>query len=268
MRKRKIKASLKPALGLVAFFAAIFILIVFLGLSARKSDFFKVKGVIIRQSQIKGSLLALAVPQPPVKIDLSYLVGRNIFTIDLESEEKRLSLMYPGWRQIKLTRIMPNWLHANFLQRRPAACVKLYRNFFLDDQGVIFGPGAMDCAQTKLPLVFGLEGKVFAPRPGNKYNVKEVILALDIIKFMQQNRALKELPIISINVYDAANASFVIGHSQDMNMEVKIGQGYINDKVNILASVLAQAKNDLDKIKYIDLRFKEPVIKFTDAKKK
>ncbi len=268
MKKRKISVSLKPAIGLAIFLAVISLLIIFLGLSARKSDFFKIKGVIIRQSQIKGSPLVLAVPQEPVKIDLSYLVGQNIFVVDLGSEEKRLSLAYPGWRQIKLTRVMPNWLHANFVQRKPAACVKLYRNFFLDDQGVFFDVGTIDCAQTKLPLVFGLEGKVFGARPGSKYNIKEVALALEIIKAMQSNRALKRLSVISVNVSDAANASFVIGLSQDLNMEVKIGQGFINDKINILSSVLAQVRNDLAKVKYIDLRFKEPVIKFTEEKKK
>lgn len=268
MRRRKIKVPFKPAIGLAAFFAAIVLLIFFLGALARQSDFFKIKGVIIRQSQIKGSPLTLAAPQPAAKIDLSYLAGRNIFTVDLESQEKRLSLIYPGWRQIKLTRIMPNWLHANFVQRRPAACVKLYRNFFLDDQGVIFNAGMVDCAQTKLPLIIGLEGKIFAPRAGNKYNLKEVILALDIIKSMQYNRALSGLPLISINVSDAANASFIMALAEGMNLEVKIGQGFINDKINILSSVLAQARNDLGKVKYIDLRFKEPVIKFAEAKKK
>jgi len=85
---------------------------------------------------------------------------------------------------------------------------------------------------------------------------------------MQYNRALRELPIISINVSDAANASFIMALREDMNIEVKIGQGFINDKVSILSSVLVGAANGLDKVKYIDLRFKEPVIKFTDTKKK
>jgi hypothetical protein len=48
-------------------------------------------------------------------------------------------------------------------------------------------------------------------------------------------------------------------------LEVKIGQGDISDKMRVLGELFIQLKKDLSNIKYIDLRFKEPVIKFKNA---
>jgi hypothetical protein len=48
-------------------------------------------------------------------------------------------------------------------------------------------------------------------------------------------------------------------------LEVRFGQGYINEKVDILGNLFVQARNDLANIKYIDLRFNDPVIKFKES---
>ena len=47
-------------------------------------------------------------------------------------------------------------------------------------------------------------------------------------------------------------------------MEVKIGREDIHNKLALLATLLAQVKNNIYNIEYIDLRFKEPVIKFRE----
>jgi hypothetical protein len=47
---------------------------------------------------------------------------------------------------------------------------------------------------------------------------------------------------------------------------VRIGEGSIKQKMMILGGLLIQAEKGLQNIKYIDLRFKEPVIKLNNAK--
>jgi hypothetical protein len=49
-------------------------------------------------------------------------------------------------------------------------------------------------------------------------------------------------------------------------LELKIGQDGIRDKIGVLGDLLQQLEKDLSNIRYIDLRFKEPAIKFKDAK--
>jgi len=47
-----------------------------------------------------------------------------------------------------------------------------------------------------------------------------------------------------------------------------MGSGDIKNKMAFLAGLLAQARSDVFNFKYIDLRFKEPVIKLKNDKTK
>ena len=49
-------------------------------------------------------------------------------------------------------------------------------------------------------------------------------------------------------------------------LEVRISQGNIVEKMAVISGLINQERHNLNNIKYIDLRFKEPVIKFKDAK--
>jgi len=59
-------------------------------------------------------------------------------------------------------------------------------------------------------------------------------------------------------VRDAANASLYLGGE----LEVRIGSGKIDNSLQILSSLLRQVGNGVSNIDYIDLRFKDPVIRF------
>jgi hypothetical protein len=61
---------------------------------------------------------------------------------------------------------------------------------------------------------------------------------------------------------DPACVSFML----EAGPQVKIGQDEIKNKMNILSNLIASVKKDLGNIAYIDLRFKEPVIKFKNVK--
>ena len=126
-----------------------------------------------------------------------------------------------------------------------------------------------------LPVIIGLERKIPGPRPGKRYNIKELITALNIIKGIETNGLFKKYKIERIDITNPANISCFIrlsGYSQGQvvtnlaALEVKMGQDDSGDKIRVLAGLFTQLQDDIGKIKYIDLRFKEPVIKFKDAK--
>ena len=272
MKKRRSKIPSKPLIGLISLFLILFFAVVLLKVLARNSNFFRVKEIIIRDEVV----------QTDKKIDLSYFKGSNIFTFNLGREEDYLTRRFPGYQKIKLVKIFPDKIFADFIKRKPVACVKLYRYFYLDSDMVLYGvPSEADLLG--LPVIFGLETKLFGPKQGIKYNIKEIAIAFEIIKSVRFNKALKDLQIKKINVADGTNTSFFMAlpakppsntklkHEVKVvneELEIKIGQDYITDKINILSCLLAEEKNDWDNIKYIDLRFKDPVIKFKNTKDK
>ncbi|MBI4972389.1 MAG: hypothetical protein HZA27_01055 [Candidatus Omnitrophica bacterium] len=261
-KKRTRIPKLSPKL--IPILIVIFLIICFvvgLGYILRQLDFFKIKEVILKKD---------------VRADLSYLKGQNIFTLDLSKESRYILQSYPTYKKIRLVRILPDRLFVDFVKRVALAQVKLYRYFCVDEDAVLFD-GEL---QEELPLIVGLETKIFGPKLGRKYNVKELELALNIIKEIRRNRILKKCSIKKIDVTTTSNAAFFLplpakaqGQvkvkkvASPAAIEIKIGEDRLRDKVNFLSTLLVQVRKDLANIKYIDLRFKEPVIKFNDVNK-
>ncbi len=191
--------------------------------------------------------------------ELSYLRGRNIWSLDLERESRILSAVNPNYKRVKLIRVLPNRILAVFEKRQALAYLKLYRYFYVDNQRVLF-----DAAEPlDLPVISGLGSKLVDPRTGVKYDARELMLALNIIKAFKSIKPLNAFKIERIDVANPAEAAFFLSAGP----EVKIGQEEIKNKLNILASLLLQSYKDLADIKYIDLRFREPVVKLKDAKR-
>jgi cell division septal protein FtsQ len=262
MKKQKFRLAVKPLV-----ISAVIILVlsfagILLGRAAKNCGLFTIRDIIVREGAVTVS-----------SINLSFLLGRNIFAVDLGEEERNIARLYPGYREIKLIRVFPDRLFALFIRRRPVALVKLYRYFCVDEDAVLFDLSA-DAAtlSAELPVISGLDTKIFGPKAGRKYNARELLLGVKIIKAIRDNRRLAKLRIKNIDVVNPANASFVVllpvqAEPAGVDIEIRIGQEYIVDKINILASLLVQERRDWSNIKYIDLRFKEPVIKFNDEQK-
>jgi len=243
-------------------FLALFFIISYIWKALSASDYFTIKDVILREANT---------------VDLSYLIGRDIFSVNLSKESAYILESFPDYSTIKIIRVLPNRIFADFIKRRPVALIRLYRYFALDKEGVLFY-GTPETKDWELPVIVGLETKIFGPKPGKKYNTREIALSLNIIKEIKRNRALRNQKIKKIDVTDPTNTSIFIPFAvkapdyskpQSLaafeNLEVKIGEDNIKNKIIILAFLLNQAKKDLTNIKYIDLRFKEPVIKLKDS---
>jgi len=264
MRKTETQSfPIKLLIFIAIIFLATFFIIGYIWKSLGTADYFKIKDIVTTETD---------------KVDLSYLKGKNIFSVDLRNESRYISEFYPDYKKIKLVRVLPNLIFVNFIKRKPVAFVKLYRYFALDEDGVLFYESGRP-EELELPLILGLETKIFGPKPGRKYNIKELMLALGIIKEARENRVLKDYRIKTVDVTNLANTSFFIplpARTLDYSkiqlaawpqvLEVKIGQEEIKDKLAMLADLISQVKGDLANIKYIDLRFKEAVIKLKDVK--
>ena len=227
------------------------------------SDYFKIKEVITKDLN----------PD-----EFSYLKGKNIFSIDLNKESRHILQFYPESSRILVIRILPDRLFIGAVKRKPIALVKLFRYFALDESGALFYIREQ-AQELQLPLVFGLESKITSPIPGRRYNVRELALVINLIKEIKKSKELKDIKIqkIDVSAPDSATIAFLFfvesGAGQEKqgvvgphSIEIKISRENIKDKVAILSGVIAQTKNDLANVKYIDLRFRDPVIKFNDAK--
>jgi cell division septal protein FtsQ len=260
MKKQRLNLPL-TIITIIIIFLASFFIISYICRSFRLLGYFQIKEIIARG--VDG-------------VEFNYLKGKNIFSVDLKRQSRYILDSYPDCGKIKLVRVLPDKIFIDFIKRKPIALVKLYRYFAIDDEAVLFYAKE----DLDLPIITGLETKIFGPKPGARYNIKELALVLGIIKEVNKNKILKHYKIRKIDIANPVNTSIFISHPQVMAdyskdrqkiipqeaVEVKIGQEDIKDKITILAGLIEQEESELVNIKYIDLRFKEPVIKFNEAK--
>ena len=244
MKGRRSFFPIRPVLSVVIL-VLLFALILCLGYALTNLRYFKIGYIICDEDTL---------------VDLSYLKGRNIFAVDLKKESLYLAGLYPAYKRIRLVKVFPDRIFADFTERRPIAYVKLSRYFCVDDDLVLFDM-PKEAEEIQLPLILGLERRIFAPRLGSKVNSRELGLAVTIIKEARANQVLKDYQIKRIDVPGLNNASLFIVDG----LEVRISQDDIKAKMEILGTLLNEEKDNLDNVKYIDLRFREPVIKLKSA---
>lgn len=263
MKKRKSKVLNRRALTLGVIIACVLLLLFCLAVFLGRSEYFKVKEIIFNESNNM--------------VDPSYLKGRSIFALDLVKEAENIAQHYPAYRKIRLIRMPPNRLFVDFIRRKPVGIVRLSRQLYVDAEGVLFEPPQQP-EEEDLPYISGLETKIFDPKPGKKYNNRELALALSIIKEIKANKLLRGYNIKKIDVANLSSVSLFISEPAKKQVakaqpaplpeaffEVKLDAQDTRGKVNILAGLLSQIKNDSGNIKYIDLRFREPVVRFNEA---
>lgn len=248
MKKTGFRIPFKAALLLMLLAVAYF------GLTAlikglKNLDYFKVREVVVSSGEESS--------------DFAYFKGQGIFNIDLDSEAGRIWQLYPSYKRVMIIRVLPNRLFIKFVKRQPLAYVKLYRYFCVDEELVILdAPGGSEGGD--LPVILGLETRIFGPKVGRRYNVPELALAVGIINEIQKNRLNRYIKVKTINVSDAANAFFIT----DSGIEVRVGRENAKSRIAVLRDILSHSRNELSNIKYIDLRFKDPVIKLKEDVKR
>jgi hypothetical protein len=264
MRKRKSNFPVKPAAIVIIILLALCFILGYIWRILTTAEYFRVKDIVSKEV---------------LSVDLSYLKGKNIFELNLPQEAANIAGGCPDCSRIRLARVLPDRIFVELIKRKPLAFIKLYRYFAIDEDGFIF-QSTLEPDNAGLPVITGLETKVFGPKPGKRYASSELSAALLILKEAAQSRLLNNYKIQKLNVggvnditvqipiQQGSQASYAGWQAPKKNefLEIKFGQGNIRDKVVIMAGLINQEKRNLGSIKYIDLRFNEPVIKFKDVK--
>lgn len=225
------------------------------------ADYFTIKEVMVRQPDVA---------------DFSYLKGKNIFCVNLNEEIRGILKDYPNYKKINLVRVLPNRIFVNFQERIPLAFVRLGKDYAVDETGTLFYI-PLKPVDLGLPVISGLGSKLANARPGSRNRVRELALALTIAAELNKNKVFREYRVSTIDVSSLANTTIFISLPAELtvsvilgknkipkDLEVKVGQEDLKSKISFLAGLLVHNRADLAGIEYIDLRFKDSVIKLKD----
>lgn len=189
------------------------------------------------------------------KRDFRGLMGKNIFTIDLKAVQRKLNHRYPQASRLKVAKRFPNQISILAKQRVPYAQLQIQsKTVVLDKEAVILSLNKEK--DKKLPGIVGAKFNNPKLILGMPLKGSDVWFALKIIKLFKANSSLASYSIKGINIENLSKIHFTLSNQLD----VIIDRDKIAQKIRVLGIVLAHDRLDLRDVKYVDLRFKEPII--------
>ncbi len=236
-----------PAIIIIAAVAGI--LIAGVGALVFRSDYFCIRTVEIR-SDFMDDTLASSASNELIRL----YAGKNIFTTDLDSMARSLGRMFPDAKNIVVTLGLPDRVIARLIFRRPIALVGDIKYYPIDGDGFVLASVSGKSRQD-LPVISGIDIKRETAGRGRRVS-RNLGLAIELIKKIKASRFLSSW---SGNAFDAGDARNILFYLKG-GVEVRIGAEDFTNRLKVLDKTLRDARLAMDRIKYIDLRFKDVVI--------
>ncbi|MFC1703747.1 cell division protein FtsQ/DivIB [Candidatus Omnitrophota bacterium] len=211
----------------------------------KNSSFFNVKSIIAQDEEY--TILA---------DNIKHVKGKNIFSLELSRLSSALEKSFPTMAQVLLLRQFPDAIVIHCKKRIPVAKLKLEGQFVFIDRDAVILPASDDSLKDELPLIQGIKTSSNNFRIGKSVRERGLIAALSLVEALQQSGVIGEVTLRHIDIIDRNNLSLNIAE----HVEVRVGTEEYKEKLRILNILLHQPDIDLDTIKYIDLRFKEPIV--------
>jgi cell division septal protein FtsQ len=207
------------------------------------SPMFEVKDVMIDRSIQFIDLRALR--------DLK---GANIFKVDIDKLDRQITRQYPYIAQLRVVRQLPDRIMILAKKREPLMQIYFKKKYLLlDTEGVAL---YYVLTPTALPQVYGIPLERDWMFLGGAIRGQEMAKTLEILNNFKTSPYLRRWRIHTLQAGNLSKIDLSVGE----NMHVILDQDDTQDKIELLQMLISSNKIDLNKVKYIDLRFKEPVI--------
>lgn len=184
------------------------------------------------------------------------LIGKNLWRVNLEDLAEHLKAQQPFLQRVRVIRRLPNLLQIEVLERTPVAQVKLGQWHPVALDGVIL-PVASPQPWDHLPILKGIEGPHASLHVGDEPASPRLQEALRLVQVLRRSSALIGHHVTLVDVGDPAHLTLML----DDAIEVRCGsEQELNIHLERLRTVLRRLTNQPLVVRYIDVRFKEPVI--------
>lgn len=250
MKRRNNNKSKRPSFGFlkVFFFIAAFGFMVYVFTEQTVKLLKASPHFIIRQIEVDPTL---KINVPP---EVSYLIGKNIFNVNLRALHKKIVSQHPELAHLKISKKYPDKIYIMAKKRTVLAQARINgRLYALDQAGVVLKSGTEP--EENLPLLLGV-------RVNTKVSVGEMLkgpdirAGLGIIKAFENDPKLAAFPLNSVDVQNTSKINLLVSEKLKVLMDTVDFQ----HKIRLLGFILSQPGFDWNTTKYIDLRFKEPIL--------
>ncbi len=209
----------------------------------KSSPLFEVKDVMIDRSIQFIDLRAL-----------KDLKGTNIFRVDINKIDRQIAERYPYIAQLRVVRQLPDRILILAKKREPLMQIYYKKKYLLlDTEGVAL---YYTLQPALLPQVYGIPLERSWLFLGGHLRGQELSKVVDILNMFKASPYLRRWRIHAVQAGNLSKIDLLVGE----NMHVILDQDDTQDKIELLQMLISANRINLDQVKYIDLRFKEPVI--------
>ncbi|MBN1872101.1 MAG: cell division protein FtsQ/DivIB [Candidatus Omnitrophica bacterium] len=182
------------------------------------------------------------------------ILDKNIFMLNIKELREYMLDRYKEILDIELTKAFPNAVTAAISLREPIA--QLYKLYYypVDKDGVILS-GVKDLPDGKLPVISGINFDL-SKRIGQQAGSQRLKKAIELLQEINASGILREHKLVEIDISNERNAIIFL----EDGLEIKIGHQDFAPRLASLKNILQDPRIRPTDIRYIDLRFKEPVI--------
>ena len=239
---------LQKAAGIIVLVVSIVLIWVLIKAFLERSDYFRLRSVDAKGAS-EMSLISIRSGLLRSYKDV------NIFKINLSAIAKSLEPRYPDAKDIIIKRALPDKLLIELNFRKPVAILSNGHNYPVDREGVILvnrDPAKLG----DLPVIKGVDLK-YALKVHSKNESRNLSAALQLLDEIKKARFLDKYSVRVIDASDIKSLSFYLGEG---GPTVIVGYENLSERLSVLKDTLRDPRLVLDKINYIDVRFKDVAI--------
>jgi len=209
------------------------------------SSFFSVKEVTINNDR------GFSLEAEEAKLRKLY-TGRNIFKLDLKGLRAIVTKDLPQLKKVETRKELPDTIVIDIFSRIPVAVIDSSGGIVVDKDGVVLTIGEGD---EDIIHIRGLSYFIKVPARGEKIKNAALQKALALVLGINSKMSLLQDVIEYVDISDNNNMILGVG-----GVSVKMGEEGFLTKLNTLKKMINDPKLKFSEIKYIDLRFDDPVI--------
>jgi len=204
---------------------------------------------------------AFAVTEIDVPADYEFklpasLIGQNLWRVDLPALAESLRAQQPHLKRIRVIRRLPHTLVIDVVARKPVAQVRVAQWHPVDREGYVLAQGK-PAPWEGLVVLKGIDRPDAPLRVGQANDSDRLREAIALVERLRRLSALGPSALTLVDVGDVKHVSFVI----DGELEIRCGSHEeLPDQLARLGEVLRMVRRRQLAVRYIDLRFDEPVL--------
>lgn len=184
------------------------------------------------------------------------LIGTNVWEVDIRALAGDLKQQAPWLKDIRVIRQLPNAIRIDAIPRSPVAQVRIDRWYPVDREGFILPQGSPEPAERLIRLA-GFDRAGVTLRAGKENAEERLRLALRVLDKVRRMPSLMSRRLTEINVADPQQIRFLLAGET----EVRCGsEAELDAHLQRLRAALRAIAREPLEARYIDVRFKEPVV--------